>query len=131
MGGFLSVGAGLLFTINRAINDWLELDFVDSLLMVFIFRAIFFFLVIFRQTSTGITSKTLENYQENNVWWIYSVDEGKSINIVRLCLILQGIFWGTTDLAAFLAVTLMPIGDAHALIFTAPLPTMLLSKLIF
>lgn len=25
----------------------------------------------------------------------------------------------------------MPIGDAHALIFTAPLPTMLLSKLIF
>ena len=57
MGGFLSVGAGLLFTINRAINDWFDLDFVDSLLMVFIFRAIFFFLVIFRQNSTGITSK--------------------------------------------------------------------------
>ena len=46
-------------------------------------------------------------------------------------LILQGVFGGINNLGAFLAVTMMPIGDAHALIFSAPLPTMVLSKLIF
>ena len=131
IGGCLSLCSGLLFTINRAINDRLDLNFVDTLLMVFTFRSIFFLVVICCQSSTGITSKDSKEDQEENLWWINSVDEGKNIYLVRLFLILQGVFGGTNNLGAFLSVTLMPIGDAHALIFSAPLPTMILSKLIF
>ena len=131
IGGYLSLFSGFLFTINRAINDKLDLNFVDTLLMVFIFRSIFFLVVICCQSSTCLTSKNSKEDQEENLWWINSVDEGKNIYLVRLFLILQGLFGGTNNFGAFLAVTLMPIGDAHALIFSAPLPTMILSKLIF
>ena len=130
IGASFSLFSGLLFTLNRAINDLLDLNFVNTLLIVFIFRSLFFCMVIFYQSSSETTMENNEECEPQS-WWIYTVDKGKNIYVIRLFLILQGLFGGLNNLGAFLAVTLMPIGDAHALIFSAPLPTMILSKLIF
>ena len=130
IGASFSLFSGLLFTLNRAINDLLDLNFVNTLLIVFIFRSLFFCMVIFYQSSSETTTENSEECEPQS-WWIYTVDKGRNIFLMRLFLILQGLFGGLNNLGAFLAVTLMPIGDAHALIFSAPLPTMVLSKLIF
>ena len=130
IGASFSLFSGLLFTLNRAINDLLDLNFVNTLLIVFIFRSLFFCMVIFYQSSSETTTENSEECEPQS-WWIYTVDKGRNIFLIRLFLILQGLFGGLNNLGAFLAVTLMPIGDAHALIFSAPLPTMVLSKLIF
>ena len=134
IGGSFSLFSGLLFTLNRAMNDLLDLNFVDTLLIVFIFRSAFFFVVILCQNPSERTLQNSKEYKEYHVtypWWIYTVEKGKSLQLMRAFLLLQGLFGGLNNLGAFLAVTLMPIGDAHALIFSAPLPTMVLSKIIF
>lgn len=95
LGCTFSLFSGFLFTINRAINDLLDLNFVNTLLIVFVFRSLFFCIVIFHQNSSDNNStRKCQNNEANQSWWV-------------------------------------PIGDAHALIFSAPLPTMVLSKLIF
>ena len=63
--------------------------------------------------------------------WIYAVDADKNIHIIRAVLILQGLCESLMILGAYVSVTLMPIGDASAIIFSSPLPTMIISKFVF
>ena len=61
--------------------------------------------------------------------WIYNVDPGHNISLLRLLLPLNGIFGGMCILSDFYSVSSMPLGDASAIILSAPLPSMVLSAI--
>ena len=74
IGASFSLFSGLLFTLNRAINDLLDLNFVNTLLIVFIFRSLFFCMVIFYQSSSETTAENSEE-REPQSWWIHTFME--------------------------------------------------------
>lgn len=131
IGGSLSLFSGLLFTVNRALHDLTGLHFTDTLLAIFTFRSVSFFVILAYLSYCTSTQNGCEDNGERTSLCIYKVDKDKNVNVIRILLILQGLFGGFNNLGAFVAVTMMPIGDAHALIFSAPFPTMLLSSVIF
>ena len=61
--------------------------------------------------------------------WIYDVDPGQNICVLRLLLPINGIFGGVCILNDFYSVSSMPLGDASAIILSAPLPSMVLSAI--
>ena len=128
VGAMLAFSSGLLFTISRAIIDLLNLNFVDSLLARYIFQFISFITVLACISYRKSTTTDYKSNTEKISWWVYNVAEDKNVYVVRTLLILQGLCGGLSTLGSFAAVTLMPIGDAHALVFTSPIPTMILTK---
>ena len=131
IGGSLSLFSGLLFTVNRALHDLTGLNFIDTLLAIFIFRSVSFFVILAYLSYCISTHNDCKSKGERTSLWIYNVDKDKNLYVLRILLLLQGLFGGFNNLGAFVAVTMMPIGDAHALVFSAPLPTMLLSSVLF
>ena len=65
---------------------------------------------------------------ETNIWLV-DADPGKSLNFLKALLIFQGICNGFCGIGEAISMTFMPIGDASAIIFSSPLPSMLLSRM--
>merc|ERR1719153_2213622 len=72
--------------------------------------------------------KDEESDMKNNLW-IYQVDKGKNIKLLRFLLVLQGLCNGIFTLGAFICVSHLPIGEFSVIIFSTPLPTMILSRI--
>merc|ERR1719153_2098053 len=70
-----------------------------------------------------------EESDMKNTLWIYQVDKGKKHSIAWLFLILQGLCNGIFTLGAFICVSHLPIGEFSVIIFSTPLPTMILSRI--
>ena len=59
--------------------------------------------------------------------WIFEVDDGQNICFLRGSLVLLGSLSFSSLITDFYCVKNMPLGDASAIIFSAPLPTMVFS----
>ena len=127
LGGFLAFLSGLAYTIQNAIVANEQINFSEAL----IFRYVFNIVVHLAYTNLSVKignwySKKDENYK-NSVLWIFTVDPGGKIRLLHAILLLQGVFAACCILSDFHCVSNMPLGDASAIILSAPLPTMVLS----
>jgi drug/metabolite transporter (DMT)-like permease len=61
--------------------------------------------------------------------WLDDVDPGRRMKFMHGLLIIQGICNGLCGVGEAISYTFMPIGDATAIIFSSPLPSMLLSRI--
>ena len=129
VGRILAFLSGLAYTIQNAIVANEEISFSDALVVRYVFTIIIVFAVVKILVEIKICRKN--DFYENSVFkmlWINEVDLGQNINLIRGILIFQGIFAGSCILSDFHCVSNMPLGDASAIILSAPLPSMVLSS---
>ena len=138
-GGLLSFLSAVLIDLAYVIIKWLDINAIDALLPRCALQALLSIFIIYvfnyqlaRRHSGTYTS--IPNSDRNNEEsgdkisiWINGVDEGMNIHIIRSILILQGICGPVSAMCAYISVTLMPFGDAMAIIFSSQLPTMTLA----
>ena len=132
LGGFLAFLSGLAYTIQNAIVANEQLNFSEAL----IFRYVFIIMVLLAYTKLSVKignwySKKDDNYKNSviKVLWIFNVDPGQNIHLLRGILLFQGVFAACCILSDFHCVSNMPLGDASAIILSAPLPSMVLSAI--
>ena len=128
VGVAIAFTSGFLFTINRAIFEALNLNITDVLLLRYFLQTVLLLAIIscpMLQTSQQYQS--LDDKQHK--WWIDDVNEGRSVLKIRALLIFQGVCDGLNHTFQMVSVTLMPLGDSSALIFSAPLSTVILSRI--
>jgi drug/metabolite transporter (DMT)-like permease len=111
VGIFLAILSGAIFTLNNCIIQWMKLDFSEIMLVRGSIQVLMFTLVLM---ANG-----------------YSVFPtiGENPTKTRLLVIFQGIGGGLMMICSVSCVTFMPLGDAMALLFTAPLSTMILAAI--
>ena len=126
LGVALAFTSGFLFIVSRAIIEALNLNSADVLFSRYILQTAVCFTAIMCLNYRAIKSGQNENQLK---WWVTHTDDGKMIHSIRALLFFQGISNGVYQLAQIVSVLLMPLGDSTALIFTAPLSTMILSKI--
>ena len=111
LGFILAKLSGIIFTINNAIIQTMELDFSE---VMFVRGTVQVFILTFLIISNGYSFLPY-------VW----NDPIK----VRFLTIFQGIFAGLAITCAVSCVRYMPLGDALTLLFTSPLTTMILAAI--
>jgi len=108
VGWLLAVISGVLFTANNFLVKYYSIDAVDMLLARSALQTVIMALVIVASRRPFMPSKRL--------------DQG--------LVILQGLIGGLRILLQFACVLYMPLGDALTIVFTEPLWTILLSRII-
>ena len=131
-GATLALLSGFLFTAIHVFIQQFNLKFGDVSLVRYPFQMIVLLLIIklpvwYRWLRNE--ENTNEESEGKNTLWIYQVDEGKNINVLRFLLVLQGLCNGVFTLGGFISVSRLPIGDFSVIIFSTPLPTMILSRI--
>merc|ERR1711997_108532 len=111
LGFILAKLSGIIFTVNNAIIQTMELDFSE---VMFVRGTVQVFILTFLIISNGYSFLPY-------VW----NDPIK----VRFLTIFQGIFAGLAITCAVSCVRFMPLGDALTLLFTSPLTTMILAAI--
>jgi len=108
LGWFLAIISGILFTGNNFFVKYLSVDAIEMLLMRSGMQTLLLGIVL--MTTTGRL-----------------LPEGRND---KMLVILQGMFSGGRIFLQFACLSYMPLGDALTLVFTEPLWTLLLSKLV-
>ena len=128
VGVAIAFTSGFLFTINRAIFEALNLNITDVLLLRYFLQTVLLLAII--SCPMLLTSQQHQPIADKqHKWWIDDVNEGKSVLKIRALLIFQGVCDGLNHTFQMVSVTLMPLGDSSALIFSAPLSTVILSRI--
>ena len=126
--GFL---AGLTYTVQNALVADEEVNFYDVITCRYSLTTIVILIMVRCCNSSKLASypdRAIKSQRTHvSALWIFEVDEGQNIHLLRGNLVLVGVFAFISVAANFSCVTYMPLGDASALIFSAPLPTILLS----
>ena len=125
-GVFLALLSSLLFTTNGVILQKLNLNFSDVNLVRYSLQTVVMFLVIKIKNKRMTKEDGGQDFNTNI--WPAKADPGKNLHFLQSLLILQGIFNGFIGIGEAIGMTFMPIGDASAIIFSSPLPSMLLSR---
>ena len=124
IGGILAFLSSLLFTASNVIIQQLSINFSDAMVVRFSLQVVTLLTIItwiiIRETQPDKIKTDPYPYP----WPPYAIT-GKSPGL----LIFQGLCNGICVLGEFICVSFMPIGDAAAIIFSSPLPTMILSSL--
>ena len=121
--------SGVFYTLQNAIPANEQINLSEAL----IFRYSFIILTLFAATAFYVEMrKCYKKTGEISVLkflWINDVDPGQNINLLRGILFFYGIFCGICILSDFHCVSNMPLGDASAIILSAPFPSMVLSAI--
>jgi drug/metabolite transporter (DMT)-like permease len=119
LGGVLAFLSGLLFTASSVILQQLSINYSDAMFVRYSLQVI-----------TLLTIMTCINMRERHEG--REAGKGNSGNYLQkstVPLIFQGLCNGICVLGEFMCVSFMPIGDATAIIFSSPLPSMVLSTI--
>lgn len=108
LGWFLAIISGVLFTANNFFVKYLSVDAIEMLLMRSAMQTVLLGIVIMTTTRKFLPDGTLD----------------------KVLVILQGLFSGARIFLQFACLAYMPLGDALTLVFTEPLWTLMLSKLV-
>jgi len=108
-GIFLASLSGVIFTINNVIFKLNSLDYVDTLFV----RSLFQVLVL------GIWNC----YHKYPYWF------GKTKS--QVLLLIQGLCSGIMLMCSYKSIEFMPLGDALTILFSSPLFTMILERIVF
>lgn len=125
-GVFLALLSSLLFTTNGVILQKLKLNFSDVNLVRYSLQTVVMFLAIKIKNKRMTKEDDGQDFSTNI--WPAKADPGKNLNFLQSLLIMQGVFNGFIGIGEAIGMTYMPIGDASAIIFSSPLPSMLLSR---
>ena len=129
LGAFLAFLSGFAYTVQNAVVANEEMSFSGALLVryLFLIGVLLVAAKISFQLKKGKEMHDKTSFVKN--LWIYDVDPGQNICVLRLLLPINGIFGGVCILSDFYSVSNMPLGDASAIILSAPLPSMVLSAI--
>jgi len=108
LGWFLAIISGILFTANNFFVKYLSVDAIEMLLMRSGMQTVLLGVVLMTTTRKFLPDGRLD----------------------KVLVILQGLFSGARIFLQFACLAYMPLGDALTLVFTEPLWTLLLSKLV-
>ena len=126
LGIALAFASGFLFTTNNAIFKALNLNITAALLARYFIQS-----VVLLAALSALSFQRNQQYQTLNgkypTWCVAEVDDGENIHKIRTFLVFQGIGDGLVAWLEIFSLTFMPLGDSTALVFTAPLSTMILS----
>ena len=120
IGGILAFLSSLLFTASSVIIQQLSINYSDAIVVRYSLQVITLLTIItwtiIREKSDSMKTDTITGKHSQNSFGL---------------LIFQGFCNGICVLGEFMCVSLMPIGigDATAIIFSSPLPSMILSTL--
>ena len=142
-GVLLAYSSSLLYDASFAINKKLHLNFSDTLLSIYVIQSLVCALAIllfnYKQTkkqgkcknndSDEANLTSINEISEKIAVWITNVDDDKNVHIIRCLLLLQGVSGPLMTLSAYIAVSLLPFGDAMSIVFTSPLTAMILAFL--
>ena len=126
LGWFLAIISGILFTANNFFVKYLSVDAIEMLLMRSGMQTVLLGVVLMTTTRKFLPDGRLDKvlvilqvgwYLKGPIWLIHSVA-------------MQGLFSGARIFLQFACLAYMPLGDALTLVFTEPLWTLLLSKLV-
>ena len=110
----LSFLSAFMLLILNTIVKYKKLHFNDVLLVRAVLQTIFgLFLLLINGES----------------FWIKDVDAGKNINKIRIILFSYGVFGAIFISSNYIAIYLMPLGDAMTIILSSVLPTMILAAI--
>ena len=101
---------------TNAILKGLNLDIADALFAQSVGQVIVFIIMVY------IKQRSL---------WIWTVEEDKSINNIRLMLILGAVLGTISRVTDILAIKYMPLGDAMTIILSQSIPTAILAAIVF
>ena len=128
LGILLAFMSGFTYTLQNAAVVDKDVNFYDvltcryGLIVVMILICLGGYEAVKTRSSSLKSKKTILS-----TLWIFQVDDGQNICFLRGSLVLIGVFAFSSIITDFYCVTNMPLGDATAIIFSAPLPTMILS----
>jgi len=108
LGWCLAVLSGILFTANNFFVKYFTIDAIEMLMVRSSLQTALMALVIVITKRKFLPEKSLD----------------------KVLVVLQGLFGGARILFQFACVQYMPIGDALTIVFTEPLWTLILSKLL-
>jgi len=108
LGWFLAIISGILFTANNFFVKYLNVDALEMLLIRSGLQTVLIMVGLI-STRTAFLPETVKD---------------------RCLVILQGVLSGGRVFLQFACLSFMPLGDALTLVFTEPLWTIILSKLI-
>ena len=130
LGIFLAFMSGFTYRLQNAAVVDKDVNFYDvltcryGLIVVMILICLGGYEAVKTRSSSLKSKKTILS-----TLWIFQVDEGQNICFLRGSLVLIGVFAFSSIITDFYCVTNMPLGDASAIIFSAPLPTMIFSAI--
>jgi len=126
LGIALAFASGFLFTTNNAMFKALKLNITAALLTRYFIQS-----VVLLAALSALSFQRNQQYQTLNgkypTWCVAEVDDGENIHKIRTFLVFQGIGDGLVAWLEIFSLTFTPLGDSTALVFTAPLSTMILS----
>lgn len=125
LGGILAFLSGFAYTVQNAVVAKEDISFSEALTVRYLF--LIFVMLVGTKLSLCLKKGGKENLVRS--LWIYDVDPGQNIFLLRAILPLTGVFGGICILSDFYSVSNMPLGDASAIILSAPLPSMVLSAI--
>ena len=116
VGVFASFFTSLLLLTTNAMLKGLNLDIADALFVQSVVQVIVFIIMV---------------YIKRRSLWIWTVDEDKSINNIRLMLILGAVLGTISRVTDIVAIKYMPLGDAMTIILSQSIPTAILAAIVF
>jgi len=108
LGWFLAITSGVLFTANNFFVKYLTIDPIEMLLMRSGMQAVVLTIIIMSTNKKFLPDGRLD----------------------KILVMLQGLASGMRIFLQFACLSYMPLGDALTLVFTEPLWTILLSRLV-
>ena len=119
IGGILAFVSSFLFTVSSVIIQKMSLNFSDAMIVRYFVQVVFLLAIIcmMKIREEGKSPlKMVESFKNLGTWSL-------------VLLIFQGLSNGLCVLGEFMCVSFIPIGDATAIIFSSPLPSMVLSAM--
>ena len=128
LGILLAFMSGFTYTLQNAAVVDKDVNFYDVLTCRYGLIVVMILICLGGYEAVKTRSSSLKSKRTIlSTLWIFQVDEGQNICFLRGSLVLIGVFAFLSIITDFYCVTNMPLGDATAIIFSAPLPTMILS----
>ena len=123
LGSFLAIFSGILFTANNFLVKYYSVEAVEMLLVRSSLQTVLM---------AGVVGKNEreKNQKKVDISVLTRRSFVPSRRLDRLLVILQGLFTGLRILFTFASVLYMPLGDSLTIVFTEPLWTILLSRVI-
>ena len=120
IGGILAFLSSLLFTASSVIIQQLSINYSDAMVVRYSLQVV---------TLLTIITWIIIREKPDKIRTDTDTTTGKHSRKSAGLLIFQGLCNGICVLGEFMCVSFMPIGDATAIIFSSPLPSMILSTL--
>ena len=123
LGSFLAIFSGILFTANNFLVKYYRVEAVEMLLVRSGLQTVLMAAVVGK-------NEREKNQKKVDISVLTRRSFVPSRRLDRLLVILQGLFTGLRILFTFASVLYMPLGDSLTIVFTEPLWTILLSRVI-